>query len=103
VLGAHMADLSGIRVGDPIDARVGVDLGSLSSEDVTVELVFGHRNGGGDLHNLQVITLELASADGDDSVHVFEGRHEVERSGSFGYGIRVRARDPALPDLVLWA
>jgi glycogen phosphorylase len=101
VLGAHIADLSGIRVGDPIDVRVGVDLGPLSTEDVLVELVLGHKNGGEDLHNLHVIPLE-PSPGGQDDVHAFEGRYVVDRSGSFAYGIRVRARDPALADLVLW-
>ncbi len=42
------------------------------------------------------------------NVLVLEAGHRMERSGSFAYGIRVRARpdgphDLALADLMLWA
>ena len=41
-------------------------------------------------------------------MHVFEGVRVMDRSGSFAYGIRVRARTErehsgSLRDLVLWA
>jgi hypothetical protein len=43
-----------------------------------------------------------------EAVHAFEGVRVMDRSGSFSYGIRVRARAgretaEALFDLVLWA
>ena len=42
------------------------------------------------------------------NVHVFEGVRAMDRSGSYAYGIRVRARTDreyagSLRDLVLWA
>jgi phosphorylase/glycogen(starch) synthase len=212
ILGAHIADLTGIQVGDWVDVRVDVDLGPLSPEDVVVELVLGHTNGGTDLHNRIIVTLEppaassraarpardpraaseppallptpavalahaalsagatirapdassssvasesssasvsastnastnsptnattnptantTTSSSANSATHApsaapsepstasgspggaraFEGSHRMERSGSFAYGIRVRARsasehDAALRDLVLWA
>jgi phosphorylase/glycogen(starch) synthase len=171
ILGVHIADLTGIQVGDLVEVRVDVELGSLMVDDVLVELVLGHTNGNGDLHNRIVVALDTAatraaaralhprsalpsssavrehapvssgaSAPATDaaraespggaevdivaplapitpgtsgtsptgSAHAFEGAHRVERSGSFAYGIRVRARpanehDMALRDLVLWA
>ncbi len=115
IVSAHVADLSGILVGDLVDVHVEIELGPLSPDDVTVELVLGHTNGGRDLHNRVVVALDPAlagpvssGASARSSLHVFEGSHRVERSGSFGYGIRVSARaandlDLALKDLVLWA
>ncbi len=106
LLGAHMADLAGLKVGDLVDVRVDVELGSLTSEDVQVELVVGHQNGLGDLRNRFVVVLDAAGA-GEGGGRSFEGSHKIERSGGFAYGIRVRARpsgdhDLALADLVLW-
>lgn len=107
ILGAHMADLTGLQVGDLVDVRVDVDLGLLTSEDVSIELVMGHTNGPGDLHNRIVVALDPTGAP-KESVYGFEGSHRMERSGSFAYGIRVSARassdlELALKDLVLWA
>jgi starch phosphorylase len=106
IVGAKMADLVGLQVGDVVDVRVDVDLGSLSPEDVTVELVLGHNDGDGDLLNRTSVTLDSAGPS-QGTVHAFEGSHKMQRSGSFGYGIRVSARatseyDLALKDLVVW-
>jgi hypothetical protein len=171
ILGAHIADLTGIQVGDLVEVRVDVDLGPLSAKDVMVELVLGHTNGSGDLHNRIIVALDPAAhanhpvqgsvhppavlptpavvlahahvpsgasvempeaapsiragdaptvgptamiaqptsvATNLGGVQAFEGSQRMERSGSFAYGIRVRARpagehDTALRDLVLWA
>ena len=119
IQGAHIADLTSVQVGDRIDVRVDVDLGPLSVEDVVVELVLGHVNGG-DLRKPIFVALDPVATAGARSagtdeagrgainVHAFEGAHQVQRSGSFAYGIRVRARsagelDTSLADLVLWA
>jgi len=107
IRGAHMAELAGLKVGDLVDVKVDVELGSLEAADVRVELVIGHQNGEGDLRNRSVVVLESAGAAGDGS-RSFEGSYRIERSGGFGYGIRVRAKpssehDLALSDLVLWA
>jgi len=101
----QVADLSGLRMGDSIDAQLQIDLGSLTPDDVVVELVLGNSADALDLHNLGRADLTHVSNDG--SVHTYEGGHEIRRSGSYAYGIRVRAQlasDPeALGDLVLWA
>lgn len=101
----QVADLSGLRMGDSIDAQLQIDLGSLTPDDVVVELVLGNSADALDLHNLGRADLKHVSNEG--SVHTYEGGHEIRRSGSYAYGIRVRAQlasDPeALGDLVLWA
>ena len=106
IVSASVGDVDSVSVGDPIDVRVEVDLGSLAADDVAVELVVGHSRGGDDLEQPLAIALPYVQTKGD--MHVFEGGHRVDRSGSFSYGIRVRARTDgldagALRRLVVWA
>ena len=57
IASAHIADLTAIQVGDPVTARVEVDLGSLSPADVVVEMLLGHAADNGDLENLSLIHI----------------------------------------------
>jgi phosphorylase/glycogen(starch) synthase len=107
IVEAQLSDVGGLLVGDPIEARVRVDLGSLDARDVRVELVLGHTKGAGDLHQPQPIAL-APSGRRDGNVQLFRGAQKLSRSGNFAYGIRVRAvsdgrLDSGLSDLVLWA
>lgn len=108
IVEAQIADLDGISVGDRISAKMAVDLGPLRPEDVCVELVLGHADDDGELHNMVVVPLQPRGFDETRNVHVFEGSHRIERSGSYAHGLRVRARafvDPSgsQPGLVVWA
>jgi starch phosphorylase len=107
IVSAHIADVSAIQVGDPIAVRVDVRLGALTTDDVAVELVLGHVSGDQDLQNRTSVALAPVGAP-RDGVQKFEGSQRMERSGSFAYGIRLRARaegrrDLSIADLVLWA
>ena len=98
---AQVVDGRGLQVGDPIEAHLEVDLGCLSDQDVIVELVIGHARGTADLSDPECI--RLAKVERADSKHtVFEAHHQLERSGSYAHGLRVRART-APNELVLWA
>jgi starch phosphorylase len=102
----EIADLSDVKVGETISVRVEARLDQLGPEDVVVELVLGQRVEGSDLGDPLVIALDPVGR--HDQRHVFEGSHSFLRSGSFGYGIRVRPRTDrdtarALGDLALWA
>jgi len=106
----RVSELSNLKVGDAIEARVEVDLGSLVPEDVLVELVLGHTKAGNDLHNMILVRLLplTQSRSRKQAPWVFEGSQRMTRSGTFGYGVRVRARAGASAgargqDLVLWA
>ncbi len=104
---AQVVDLSQLRVGEAFEVRAEVELGSLSAEDVTVELVLGHADGPRNLRNLTAVTL-AATGPAQGSVGAFSGTHTLERSGRYAHGLRVRARAPDLPggpinDLVVWA
>lgn len=107
ILEAQIADVSTMRVGDMLDVRVDVDLGPLTPEDVAVELVLGHTTSGTDLGMPIVLGLDPLPRS-KNGVRTFDGQHKMERSGTFAYGIRVRARstselDLSTRDLVLWA
>jgi phosphorylase/glycogen(starch) synthase len=107
ILSARVSNLVDLRVGDTIEAHVEVDLGPLEPADVAVELVFGHAQGSGDLRTLTSVRLAPAPL-GAPGARRFEGTHVLSRSGSFSYGLRVRAsetsgQDSALRDLVSWA
>jgi len=107
IASAQVGDLASVRVGDAVEVRVEVDLGSLKPDDVVVELVLGHAAGELELNGRTAVSLGYVANTGG-TVHVFEGVRAMDRSGSFAYGIRVRARTErehsgSLRDLVLWA
>lgn len=107
IVEAHVDELSDVHVRETVEVRVDVDLAGLAPSDVQVELVLGHTKDGTSLDSRAVVELapKRVLAGGARS---FEGSHELERSGSFAYGIRVRPRplsprDTSLRDLALWA
>ena len=118
VLGAHLADLAEIRVGEPIHVRMDVDLGSLAPEDVRVEFLVGRAHGEG-LRDAVLLPLAPNTGASQNGTTVFEGTTQMEDSGRCAYGLRIRARHGsesadldasghddgggALRDLVLWA
>ena len=106
IASALVGDLAAVHVGDLVEVHVEVKLGSLRPEDVVLELVLGHANGGSELSNPIPVPLTFVSKTSELSV--YEGSKSMQRSGSFAYGIRARARAEgasasALHDLVLWA
>jgi phosphorylase/glycogen(starch) synthase len=105
---AHVSNLDDLRVGDRVEGRVEIELGTLRSDDVLVELVLGHQSGDGDLRLAQVVRLMPVERGGGGSALSFEGSQPLTRSGSFAYGFRVRARgEPgdaqAGLEQILWA
>ena len=107
IASAHIADLTAIQVGDPVTARVEVDLGSLSPADVVVEMLLGHAADNGDLENRTAVPLTPTGKPAN-GVQAFEGTTRVEHSGHYACGLRVRpamasSAGDSLSDLVLWA
>ena len=99
IVSATTSDLTDLKVGDPFEVHVEVDLGDLGPDDVVVELVYGHAKGDDDVGVPSAVELPFRRTL-DGSKHAFEGAHDTTRSGSFSYGVRVRAR---AADFVLWA
>ncbi len=105
--GALVSNLVDLQVGQTIEARMEVHLGALGTKDVVVELVFGYGQGGLDLRAATCVRLLPAGTSKGGHLQ-FKGSHVLTRSGSFSYGLRVRANerlplDATLRDLVLWA
>ncbi len=102
-----VSEMRELKVGDALEVLVELLPGPVDPADLVVEMVLGHANGDKDLHNMHVVELrrvESASA----SLLRFTNSTCVERSGTYSYGIRIRARaqdslDLSVKDLVLWA
>jgi starch phosphorylase len=83
------------QVGEQLQVRAFVQLGSLSPDDVAVELVHGRAREGDDLVDTDRVTLVLDSLDAA-GIGNYAGIVPLGRSGSFGYTVRVVPTHPLL-------
>ena len=85
------------QVGDELQVRARVDLGELAPEDVSVEVVHG-ASPGDELTDIVIQDLEPAGIEpgGDSNVLDYAGSVRLERSGPFGYTVRIVPRHPLL-------
>ncbi len=83
------------QVGEQLQVRAFVQLGTLRPDDVAVELVHGRARESDQLVDTGTVTLELDSID-DSGVANYAGAVALERSGSFGYTVRVVPTHPLL-------
>jgi starch phosphorylase len=83
------------QVGEHLQVRAFVQLGTLTPDDVAVELVHGRARDGDQLADTATVTLDLDSMDAS-GVGSYAGTVPLERSGSFGYTVRVVPRHPLL-------
>ncbi len=91
--GTGLVDLGGRR-----SVAVSVELGSLTPDDVAVELVHGPVGGGEELIDTHVVRLALAGPRRSDTgPYRYEGSFVCNRSGRHGYTVRIV---PSHPDLV---
>jgi starch phosphorylase len=99
---------STLPVGETLQVRVRVHLGSLTPEDVTVELYQGKVNANGDLIETESAAMQAAGALGDGR-YLFEAKPGAcHDSGLHGFTIRVLPHhpdlpSPMLPGLICWA
>ncbi|MGA8248181.1 MAG: alpha-glucan family phosphorylase [Nocardioides sp.] len=83
------------EVGTMLTVRAFVALGSLTPDDVAVEVVHGVIDGDDDLVDTHV--TELALADSYDGGRFrFDGEVELQRGGTFGYTVRIVPRHSVL-------
>jgi starch phosphorylase len=83
------------QVGEQLQVRAFVQLGTLSPDDVSVELVHGRARDGDQLVDVNTVTLELDSLDAA-GIGNYAGTVPLDRSGSFGYTVRVVPTHPLL-------
>jgi starch phosphorylase len=93
------------QVGDELRLRAHVHLNGLAPEDVTVQVVYGKSSGGDDLTDISTQALEpINDTLGQDATEtvlpgaatLFTGTVELDRSGGFGYTVRVVPRNELL-------
>jgi len=83
------------QLGEELHVRAYVELGDLTPDDVKVELVHGHAREGDVLTDIRRVRLDLESHD-LGAPATFQGTVVLDRSGSFGYTVRVVPDHPLL-------
>jgi starch phosphorylase len=86
---------SHLKVGNSLEAKAFVQLGSLSPEDVLVELYLGRLDARGNF--VKPKPVEMKHSGKKDGAYIFEtGSVSVKSSGRHGYSVRVMPRHPEL-------
>ena len=89
------ADLgTDVLVGVTGNVRVWMELGSLSPDDVTVEVVYGRIGSDFQIEEAGAVPMAFDSKDGN--AFLFKGVVPCIRSGKFGFALRVLPRHPDL-------
>ena len=83
------------ELGGGMDLHVFVSLGSLSPDDVDVQVVHGRVKGEDELVDTTATSLALAETY-EGGRHRFDGHIQLSRAGSFGYTVRILPRNPNL-------
>jgi len=83
------------QLGEDLTVRAYVELGDLGPDDVKVELVYGHAREGDVLTDIRRLRLDLEGHD-LGSPATFHGTVKLDRSGTFGYTVRVVPNHPLL-------
>ncbi len=76
------------QLGTTVDVRAFVSLGELAPEDVDVQVVHGRVNESDVIHDPSVVSLTLAETY-EGNRHRFAGDIKLDRTGPFGYTVRV--------------
>jgi starch phosphorylase len=82
--------------GARLTVRVGVALGQLSSQDVTVEVIYGRTGDDDEISDPVRAELDVESPPGADLVAWYCGEAVLGQPGSFGYTVRVLPKHPLL-------
>jgi starch phosphorylase len=101
------ADQGSLNVGDEIEFRAEVRLGSLSPEDITVEAYYGHLDHMGEFIDRNTLPLSPEN-DLGGGVRRFKNSVACRSTGKFGYTVRVTPSQARLANtfvmgLVSWA
>ena len=83
------------QIGDELTVSAYVDLGSLTPEDVTVEVGYGRVSETDHIHERSYAVLE-PDEPLDGGRQLFSGPITIDRSGPFGYTVRVLPRHAGL-------
>jgi starch phosphorylase len=84
-----------VQVGDALMVHAQVSLGALTPGDVQVQAVYGRATESDNLRDPATATLAASPAN-PDGTYTFSGTIPLERSGAFGYAVRVVPSHPLL-------
>jgi len=92
--------------GKELEVVARIVLGSLTPEDVTVEAYYGRLDQNGDFSDRETVVLE--AKDSADGLYTFRGQIPCQKTGRFGYTIRITPSKEMLENrfamgLVAWA
>ena len=101
------ASFTELKAGDEVQVQARVRLGTLTPDDVSVELCLGRVNDRGEIGAAQATPMLPVGPAGDGSWH-FAARIVPGQSGLHGYTVRVLPRHadlttPFIPGLIVWA
>ncbi len=82
------------EIGSSLSLRAEVELPNLTPTDVEVQAAYGTADEAEQLHDVTVVPMTYVHGDGPR--HWFEASVPLERTGGFGYTVRVLPRHPAL-------
>lgn len=99
-------DLTAADLGDERSVSVAVHLGSLSTDDLKVELAHGQVGANDELMSPTFVNMDVESR--RDDTCIYRGSFEVEGTGLYGFSVRVLPSHPDLTDkmdlgLIVWA
>jgi len=95
------------QVGSEIEVKAKIFLGSLSPDDVNVEIYHGYIDPYNRIVEALIETMSCKESH-EDSVYTFEGKITCRTSGLYGYSVRILPRheylsSPHETGLILWA
>ena len=86
------------QIGEVLHVRSYVSLGSLTPQDVTVEVVHGRVSESDELTGTQVVPLQHVETY-EDGRHQFSGDVTLRRTGPFGYTVRILPKHEGLANV----
>jgi starch phosphorylase len=75
------------ELGATLSLRAEVDLAGLAPDDVEVQAAYGRVDDTNTLHEIH--TVQMTSVTDGDGIHRYEGTVPLERTGAFGYTVRI--------------
>jgi starch phosphorylase len=91
-------DLSEADLGSTRKVEASVALGTLSADDVTVELLHGLVGANDEVINAKIESLTLAGLDDTPEHYRYTGQFVCERAGRYGFTVRVVPHHPDVPN-----
>jgi len=104
--GVYSGDSLEMLAGKELEVVAKIRLGSLTPEDVTVEAYYGRLDQNEDFTERE--TAPLQAVDSADDLHTFTGKIPCQKTGRFGYTVRImpsmeRLENRFAMGLVTWA